>query len=123
MTWPPPTHTAQVVTYAVPLLSATPYGAESPPATVSCTLAPGVTFTSEPIGAAGRNSQQAVGGDLDRVQRSIPREGQIGQVSESGGVHRGLLARHDTPDVGVTLLEREAGQLADVVRAVWPLDH
>jgi hypothetical protein len=49
MTSPPPTHTAQVVTYAAPPLSATPYGADSPPATVSCWLAPGVTFTSEPI--------------------------------------------------------------------------
>src|SRR4030095_16695335 len=44
-------------------------------------------------------------------------------LCRSGGVHRGLLAWNDTPDVGVTLLEREAGQLADVVRAVWPLDH
>jgi hypothetical protein len=38
MTSRPPTHGA-TVTYATPLLSATPHGEDNPPATVSCTLA------------------------------------------------------------------------------------
>ncbi len=51
-TCPPPLHTAQVVTYAEPLRTATPYGAGRLSITVVW-LAPRCTCTSEPLGRPG----------------------------------------------------------------------
>ena len=69
---------------------------------------------------ADRTVQQALGRDLDGVQRPVPGEGQIGHVGQTRGEDRRRLARFDPPDVGGARLEREAGELADVVRPIGP---
>ena len=70
---------------------------------------------------ADRTVEQTLLRDLDRVERAVAGEGEVGDVGQPGGEHRRRLAGDDAPDVRGALLEREAGQLADVERAVRAL--
>ena len=100
-----------------PFAEATPYGADSPPATVSCSLPPGDLHQR-----ADRTSQQAVSRDSTAYSDpSGAKARSVRLVSPEAYTVGSGPERHAR--VGVTLLEREAGQLADVVGAVWPLDH
>ena len=116
MTSPPPMQTVHVETYAADLANATPYGANRSPAMISCWLLPGVIFFSDPIGPLSRPW------DAISTAYSVPSasERQVGHVGQARGVDRGRLARFDSPDVGGARLEREPGELADVVRPVGP---
>ena len=67
---------------------------------------------------ADRPGPKALAGDLDGIQRAVRGEVQVRQVGESRGIHGRRLTGTDSPDVGVTLLEGESRQLADVDRPV-----